>query len=264
MTPVGIIAASLRDLENELLDAVVTTAALVARADGWVDPVEREQLLDFLDVNEFMSVFTRAEILDAFERRIRELREPDGAVAALGRLRRQSGGSLARSLASLVVDVGEQVAAADCRLDPREQRILQLIRITLACTPCRLLQRTNCRWAECNEKRHLRGSCTVLGAPGGETPPGESTKENELAASKCGPLIADSVLEEFSDRPIADLARGCENSAPSRLDHVAPFLSRGSTAGSSFGIPRRRRWRSVPFAPSRQHEPWTGTCPPRP
>jgi tellurite resistance protein len=135
MTPVGIIAASLRDLENELLDAVVTTAALVARADGWVDPVEREQLLDFLDVNEFMSVFTRAEILDAFERRIRELREPDGAVAALGRLRRQSGGSLARSLASLVVDVGEQVAAADCRLDPREQRILQLIRITLRVHP---------------------------------------------------------------------------------------------------------------------------------
>jgi len=131
ITPTGIIAASLRDLENELLDAVVTAAALVARADGWVDPVEREQLLDFLDVNEFMLVFSRAEIVDAFERRIRELRKPDGTVAALGRLRRQSERRMARSLASLVVDAGEQVAAADCRLDPREQRILQLIRTTL-------------------------------------------------------------------------------------------------------------------------------------
>jgi tellurite resistance protein len=135
MTPAGIIAASLRDLENELLDAVVTAAALVARADGWVDAVEREQLLDFLDVNEFMSVFTRAEILDAFDRRIRELREPDGIVAALGRLQRQSARSLARSLTSLVVDASEQVAAADCRLDPREQRVLQLIRSALHVHP---------------------------------------------------------------------------------------------------------------------------------
>jgi tellurite resistance protein len=135
MTPAGIIFASLGDLENELLDAVVTAAALVARADGWVDPVEREQLLDFLDLNEFMSGFTRAEILDAFERRIRELRAPDGTLAALGRLQRQSARSLARSLTSLVVDASEQVAAADCRLDPREQRMLQLIRAALGLHP---------------------------------------------------------------------------------------------------------------------------------
>jgi tellurite resistance protein len=113
--------------EEELLDAVVTAAALLARADGWIDPIEYAQLFDFLDRSEFLSIFTRADIRDAFERRIRELREPGGPMVALARLRRHGGCRLAR----LVVDVGEEIAAADCRLDPREQYILQLIKITL-------------------------------------------------------------------------------------------------------------------------------------
>jgi tellurite resistance protein len=35
--------------EDELLDAVVSAAALVARADGRIDGAERGQLLDFLE-----------------------------------------------------------------------------------------------------------------------------------------------------------------------------------------------------------------------
>jgi tellurite resistance protein len=130
-TPAEIMAAWRDDREDELLDAVVTAAALVARADGWVDPVERGQLLDVLDRNGFLSVFTPAEILDAFERRVRELRAPGGPAAALGRLRRHAG----RAPARLVVDVGDEVAAADGRLDPREQRILQLIQAALGVHP---------------------------------------------------------------------------------------------------------------------------------
>lgn len=126
-TPAELLAAYLDDREDELLDAVVTGAALVARADGWIDPVERGQLFDFLDRNEFLSVFTRAEILEAFERRIRHLREPGGPMAAVERLRRHAG----RSPSRLVVDVGEEIAAADCRLDPRERYVLELIRNAL-------------------------------------------------------------------------------------------------------------------------------------
>src|SRR5215475_13604496 len=33
-----------------------------------------------------------------------------------------------------------------------------------------------------------RGSCTVLGAPGGESPPGDSPKYEELISSICFPL----------------------------------------------------------------------------
>jgi tellurite resistance protein len=127
VAPAEITAACLDRRDDGLLDAVLTVAALVAGADGRIEPVERGQLLDFLDRNEVLSVFTRAEMLDAFERRLRELREPGGAAAAVRRLRRYAGHPPAR----LVVDAGEEVAAADCRLDPRERRILHLIRLIL-------------------------------------------------------------------------------------------------------------------------------------
>jgi tellurite resistance protein len=115
------------DRDSELLDAVITAAALVARADSWIEPVERRQLLDFLRRKGLLSVFSRAEILDAFERRIRELEERRGAEMAVGSLGRFAG----RSPARLVVDASQEIAAADRHLDPREQHILQLIRITL-------------------------------------------------------------------------------------------------------------------------------------
>ena len=48
-------------------------------------------------------------------------------MVAIERLRRR-----ARHLpVSLVIEAAEEVAAADCRLDPREQRILELIRTAL-------------------------------------------------------------------------------------------------------------------------------------
>jgi tellurium resistance protein TerD len=122
-----IITACLRHREDELLDAVVTAAALGARADGWVQPVERSQLLDFLDRKEFLSIFAREEILDAFERCVRRLREPGGLMAAVERLRRPATHLPVR----LIIEVAEEVAAADCRLDPREERILELIRTAL-------------------------------------------------------------------------------------------------------------------------------------
>jgi len=95
VTRAEIIAAYLDFREDEPLDAVVTAATLVARADGWVRPVERGQLLDFLDRKEFLSIFTRGEILDVFERCVRELSEPPGSSrgGAAPALRRTSSGS---------------------------------------------------------------------------------------------------------------------------------------------------------------------------
>jgi len=62
------------DRADELLDAVVTAVALVARADGRIDAAERGQLLDFLDRKG--TVHTPAEILEMLENRVRELNEP--------------------------------------------------------------------------------------------------------------------------------------------------------------------------------------------
>jgi len=63
MTQAGL-AAYMHDRADELFDAIITAAAMVARADGWIDPVERSQLLGFLNRNGFLAVFTREEVLD--------------------------------------------------------------------------------------------------------------------------------------------------------------------------------------------------------
>ena len=126
-----ITVAYLDDREDELLDAVVTAAALVARADNWIQQVEHAQLLDFLDRNPFLSISTRAEITEAFEGRVRALQKLQGPATALMRLTRLAG----YKPAQLIVDVSEEVAIADCRLDPREQRVLKLIRTALGAHP---------------------------------------------------------------------------------------------------------------------------------
>jgi tellurite resistance protein len=126
-----ITVAYLDDREDELLDAVVTAAALVAQADNWIQQVEHAQLFDFLDRNPFLSISTRAEITEAFERRVRALRKPQGPAAALMRLKCLAG----YKPAQLIIDVSEEVAIADCRLDPREQRVLELVRTALGAHP---------------------------------------------------------------------------------------------------------------------------------
>ncbi len=126
--PADVMAGYLVTRKDEVLDAVVTAAALVAGADRWVDPAERDRLFDFLARNQLMSA-TPPELRDAFERRAREVREPGGVVAAVNRLGRRCMGQ--SSLARLVLQVGQEVAVADSRLDPREIRVLELIRTAL-------------------------------------------------------------------------------------------------------------------------------------
>jgi tellurite resistance protein len=125
--PAEMLAQYWDNREDELLDAVLTAVALVARADGRIDAAERSQLLDFLHRKGILTVFTPAEILETFEHRVRELNEPGGPVEALKHLRRHAEGSLAR----IIINAAQEVAAADRRIDPREQHILQLIWITL-------------------------------------------------------------------------------------------------------------------------------------
>jgi tellurite resistance protein len=122
------IAAALDgDREDELLDALVAVAALVARADGRVQDVERAQLLDFLDQQGLLSAFGREDAELKFERCVRELREPGGLSFAIRRLQRHS----ESRTAAVALRVGDEVAAADCRLDPREERLLLLTRTVL-------------------------------------------------------------------------------------------------------------------------------------
>ena len=128
LTPAEVRITYLEYRADEFLDAVSAVAALVALSDGRVEPVERGQLIDFLDRSEFLSTVTPGAVLDEFERCIRDLRTPGGPVLVLKRLARHA----TSPLAPMLIDAGEEIAAADCRLDPREQRMLQLLRIILS------------------------------------------------------------------------------------------------------------------------------------
>jgi len=122
------IARYLDERNDELLDGIVTAAALVASADGRIEPSERHQLIDFLNRNGLLSVFTREEILNAFEYRVRQCEQRAGATGAFDHFRPLRG----RSSARLVIQAGEQVAAADGLFHLDEFRILRRIRSALA------------------------------------------------------------------------------------------------------------------------------------
>jgi tellurite resistance protein len=128
LTQAEIMAAYMDAREDELLEAVVTAAALVAHADGCIEPVERSQLLDFLNRNGLISLLTRAEILDLFERRIRLLDGENGIEAAVESLGRLAG----RSTARLVIDAADHIAAANGHLHPSELQVLRVIRTAVA------------------------------------------------------------------------------------------------------------------------------------
>jgi len=127
MSAADITAAYMDDREDELLDAAVTAAALIARADGTVEPIERSEMLDVLRRNGLLSVFTRVDILDAFDSRLRQLEEDESMEMAVDSLGRLAG----RSPAWLVVETGERVAAADRHVNGRELQMLRLIRLAL-------------------------------------------------------------------------------------------------------------------------------------
>jgi tellurite resistance protein len=128
VTRAEMLPAYLDGREDELLDAVIAAAALVSRADGSIEPAERDQLLAFLGRKGLLSAITGPELLDAFDHRIRSLDGRPGLEAAIDSLGRLAG----RAPARLVVELGEQVAVADGHFHAREAEVLRLIRLTLA------------------------------------------------------------------------------------------------------------------------------------
>jgi tellurite resistance protein len=121
-----IATANLQAEKGQTFDAIVTVAALVARSDGWVHPAQLPRLHDFLD-RHGLQPRARLDLHESFERRMRELREPGGFEAALADLGRYE----RRALSHLLVEAGEEIAAADGRLDPREDDMLRRIRTAL-------------------------------------------------------------------------------------------------------------------------------------
>jgi tellurite resistance protein len=117
--------------DARLLDALAAATALVAQADGWVDPVEKQQLLMLARPQRVGAIFSESEILDAFDTWLRHFTEPGGVAAAVDSLGSVAAGPQVR----LVAEGAKQVALADGYLHPREERMLQLIRAALEAPP---------------------------------------------------------------------------------------------------------------------------------
>jgi tellurite resistance protein len=113
--------------DRDLMEALVTAGALVARADGWVDGSERGHLLGFIRQRGLLVRIAPGEILAAFDGRLHQLEQPSGPKSAMASLRPLAGWSRA----ALVVDAAAFVAAADGDIHPGERRALRYIRAAL-------------------------------------------------------------------------------------------------------------------------------------
>jgi tellurite resistance protein len=117
-------AVSPESREDDVFDAVVSAAALTARADGVVREVERLTLLDYLDRQGLLWPRDPEEALTRFERRLRDIPAQVETSRVFRRLRRHRDSRAA----ALILGVCDEVAAADGLIDPREDRFLRLVR----------------------------------------------------------------------------------------------------------------------------------------
>ena len=125
--------AGRRDPDEDMLQALVTAGALVALADGELAPVERGELLSFIDRQGFVPTISQRDAAAAFDNRVRQLEDRYGANVILETLRPLAG----LSLASVVMRTAERVAAADRKIHRGEQRALQVLRLVLKTLPAR-------------------------------------------------------------------------------------------------------------------------------
>ena len=117
--------------DKEVMQALVTVGALVALADGHLENVERDELVNFVHRQDFAPTISKRGITKAFDSRVRQLKEnysPNQIMEALHPL-------AGLSLASVVVRTAERVAVADRKIHPGELQALKLIRLIMTAFP---------------------------------------------------------------------------------------------------------------------------------
>ena len=129
--------------DEEVMHALVSAGALVALSDGQLKAVERDELVNFIDQQEFVSTISRYEIAEVFDKRVRQLKDRHSANVIVETLRPLAG----LSLASVVLRTAERVAAADRKIHPGELRALKLIRLIMMTLPAkRPIGSSTTRW----------------------------------------------------------------------------------------------------------------------
>jgi tellurite resistance protein len=119
--------------DKEVMQALAAAGALVARADGRIDAVERDQFVNFVDRQRLAPTISAHAIATAFDSSVRQLEAKDSAQVVAEALRPLAG----LSLASIVVRTAERVAAADLQIHSGELEALKLIRQIMRTAPGR-------------------------------------------------------------------------------------------------------------------------------
>ena len=119
--------------DEDVMHALVTVGALVALADGQLEAVERDELVNFINQQGFVSTVSKRKIAEAFDYQAQQLEDRYSPNAILEALRPLAG----LSLASIVVRTAERVAAADRTIRPGELRSLKLIRLVMMILPAK-------------------------------------------------------------------------------------------------------------------------------
>jgi tellurite resistance protein len=124
--------------DEELMQALVTAGALVALADGQLETVERDELIDFIHRQGFLPTISQDRIAETFDSRVQQIEGRDCANVTMEALRPLAG----LSLASVVVRTAERVAAADRKIHPGELQALKLIRLVMMAFPVKKVRST--------------------------------------------------------------------------------------------------------------------------
>ncbi len=119
--------------DEEVMQALVTAGALVALADGRVEVIERDELLNYIERQGLLPTMSRLDVAEAFDIRVRQLQDRDSANVIVEAFQPLAG----LSLASVVIRTAERVAAADRQIHPGEVRALKLIRLIMITLPTR-------------------------------------------------------------------------------------------------------------------------------
>jgi len=118
--------------DYELMQALITVGAFVSLADGEVQTVERDELLNSLD--QLHVAPTLCDLGEVFERRVHQLIGGDEVhklKIIVSALRPLAG----LSLSSVVVRTAERVAAADLHMHSGELKGIELIRFIMKNLP---------------------------------------------------------------------------------------------------------------------------------
>lgn len=113
------------ECDQQAAATLVTAAALVAIADRYIDAMEREEAVRYINDRQLVPTITASRIESLFDERARRLEQPDFANFAIDALRPVSGLSLAPD----VIEIAERVAAADLHVHSHELQAIRLIRL---------------------------------------------------------------------------------------------------------------------------------------